>query len=67
MDCKASISSFSRMTPISAAKALPERPATMIDVEQHAHLTQRRDRDQIDGEDLRTERFATAASRDRPR
>ncbi len=32
MACSASTSSLSFMAPISAAKALPERPATMIAV-----------------------------------
>ncbi len=43
----ASTSSFSFIEPISAAKALPVRPATMIAREQHAQFTQHTDGDQV--------------------
>ena len=51
----ASISSRIFIEPSSAVMAEPERPATMIEVEQHAEFAQHQDADEIDGEVGRAE------------
>ena len=51
----ASISSLTCMVPISAVKALPERPATMIAVSRTPSSRRHADAEQIDGEDLGAE------------
>ena len=48
--------------PISAVNALPERPATIMAVEQDADFTQEDDGDEVDREDIRR-RSGEAASR----
>ena len=53
----ASISSRIFIEPISAVKAEPERPATMMAVKQNADLAQREDGDHVDGEGLGAERL----------
>ena len=55
MTRSASISSRIFMEPISAVKAEPERPATMIEVRSTAEFAQDQDADQVDDERRRAE------------
>ncbi len=55
MVCIASISSLTRMVPIWAVKAEPERPATMMAVIRPPISRRIADAQKIDGEDLRAE------------
>ena len=56
MTRSASISSRIFMEPISAVKAEPERPATMIEVSSTRELAQDQDADEVDDEGRGAER-----------
>ena len=51
----ASTSSFTCMVPIWAVKALPDRPAMMMARDQHTHLAQHGNADEIDGQQFLAE------------